>query len=160
MHLGVKFRRILARRIFRKCGKNFKAFHHVKLSFGFNLEVGDNVVVHRHVLLDDRGGISLGDGVSVSDFANVYSHSHDLVEGREITAPVTVIDAGVRITYHATVMSGVPVADGSMLGAFAVATKDTEPHAIYAGIPTKKIKDKPAASRHPPTLDPLAEPEG
>ena len=160
VHLGVRFRRILARRIFRKCGANFKAFHHVKLSFGYNLEVGDNVVVHRHVLLDDRGGISLGDGASVSDFANVYSHSHDIVEGREITTPVTVIDAGVRVTYHATVMSGVHLAEGSMLGSFAVATKDTEPHAVYAGIPARKIKDKPAGSRRPPTPDPLADPEG
>jgi galactoside O-acetyltransferase len=159
VHLGVKFRRILARRIFRKCGHNFKAFHHVKLSFGYNLEVGDNVVVHRYVLLDDRGGISLGDGASVSDFANVYSHSHDLVEGRHITTPVTIIEAGVRVTYHATVMSGVRLAEGTMLGAFGVATKDTEPHAIYAGIPAKKIKDKPDPSRRPPTPDPLADVE-
>ena len=158
VHLGVKFRRILANRIFRKCGENFKAFHHVKLSFGYNLEVGDNVVVHRHVLLDDRGGITLGDGASISDFANVYSHSHDVVEGRDITTPLTIIGVGVRVTYHATVMSGVHLAEGSMLGSFAVATKDTEPHAIYAGIPAKKIKDKPAGSRQPPTPDPLADP--
>ena len=160
VHLGVKFRRILAKRIFRKCGHNFKAFHHVKLSFGYNLEVGDNVVIHRHVLLDDRGGICLGDGVSVSDFANVYSHSHDVVVGQDITTPVTVIDAGVRVTYHATVMSGVHLAEGSMLGAFAVATKDTEPHAIYAGIPAKKIKDKPGVSQRPPAPDPLADLKG
>ena len=157
IHLGVKLRRLLAHRIFGKCGCNFKAFHHVKISFGYNLEVGDNVVVHRHVLLDDRGGIRLGDGVSVSDFANVYSHSHGVVEGRDITTPVTVIDAGVRVTYHATVMSGVHLAEGTMLGAFGVATKDTEPHAVYAGIPARKIKEKPDESRRPPTPDPLAD---
>ncbi|MEC7847609.1 MAG: acyltransferase, partial [Gemmatimonadota bacterium] len=133
------------------------AFHHVKISFCYNLEVGDYVVVDRHVLLDDRGGIRLGDGVSVSDFANVYSHSHGVVEGRDIVTPVTVIGAGVRITYHATVMSGVHLAEGTMLGAFGVATKDTEAHAVYAGIPAKKIKDKPDESRRPPTPDPLAD---
>ncbi len=157
VHLGVKFRRLLAKRIFGQCGRNFKAFHHVKISFGYNLEVGDNVVVHRHVLLDDRGGIRLGDGVSVSDFANVYSHSHGVVEGRDIATPVTAIGACVRVTYHATVMSGVHLAEGTMLGAFGVATKDTEPHAVYAGIPAKKIKDKPDESRRPPTPDPLAD---
>ena len=157
VHLGVKFRRLLAKRIFGQCGRNFKAFHHVKISFGYNLEVGDNVVVHRHVLLDDRGGIRLGDGVSISDFANVYSHSHGVVEGRDIATPVTAIGAGVRVTYHATVMSGVHLAEGTMLGAFGVATKDTEPHAVYAGIPAKKIKDKPDESRRPPTPDPLAD---
>jgi acetyltransferase-like isoleucine patch superfamily enzyme len=87
----------------------------------------------------------------------VYSHSHDLLDGREITTPETIIGARVRVTYHATVMSGVHLAEGSMLGAFAVATRDTEPNGIYAGIPAKKIKDKPVASRQPSTLDPLAD---
>jgi acetyltransferase-like isoleucine patch superfamily enzyme len=157
VHLGVKFRRMLAKRIFRRCGENFKAFHHVKLSFGYNMDVGDNVVVHRHVLLDDRGGIQLGDGASISDFANIYSHSHDLVDGRDISTPVTVIGDGVRITYHATVMSGVHIGDGTMLGSFGVATRNTDAQSVYAGIPAKKIKDKPSRERSPPTQDPLAD---
>lgn len=157
VHLGVKFRRMLAKKIFRKCGKNFKAFHHVKLSFGYNMEVGDGVVVHRHVLLDDRGGIQLGDGASVSDFANIYSHSHDVVEGRDVETPVTVIGAGVRITYHATVMSGVHIADNTMLGSFGVATRDTEPNSVYVGIPAKKVRDKPAREPRETTRDPIAE---
>lgn len=156
VYLGVKLRRILAERIFRKCGKNFKAFHFVKLSFGYNMEVGDDVVVHRHVLLDDRGGIKLGNRASVSDFANIYSHSHDIVESREIQTPQTVIGEGVRITYHATVMSGVHVADDTMIGSFGVVTRDTEPHSIYVGIPAKMVKKKPEADRPPPTEDPLA----
>jgi len=69
--LGVELRRILARHIFKRCGENFKAFHNVEFSFGYNMEVGDNVVVHRNVLLDDRGGIILGNNVSVSDYANI-----------------------------------------------------------------------------------------
>ena len=81
-------------------------------------------------------------------------------DGITITTPTTVIEAGVRVTYHATVMSGVRLAEGSMLGAFAVATKDTEPHGIYAGIPARKIKDKPGGSSRPPAPDPLADPPG
>ena len=53
--------------------------------------VGDGVVIHRHVLLDDRGGIEIGDGSSVSDFANVYSHSHNIVDGRIVYLPKTII---------------------------------------------------------------------
>lgn len=157
VHLGVKFRRMLAKKIFRKCGTNFKAFHQVKLSFGYNMEVGDGVVVHREVLLDDRGGIRLGDGSSVSDFANIYSHSHDVVEGRDVETPMTVIGAGVRITYHATVMSGVHVAENTMLGSFGVVTRDTEPNAVYVGIPAKKVRDKPAREPREKTRDPIAD---
>ena len=56
VELGVQLRRILAPYIFKKCGENFKAFQFVEFSFGYNMEVGDNCVVHRYVLLDDRGG--------------------------------------------------------------------------------------------------------
>ena len=117
VHLSVLFRRVLAKRIFKKCGKNFKAFHFVKFSFGYNLEVGDGVVVHRHVLLDDRGGIRIGNGASIADFANVYSHTHDIVDPHLIDCPATIIEDGVRITYHATVLAGVQVAKNSMVGA-------------------------------------------
>lgn len=158
--LGIAFRRILARHVFASCGKNFKAFTHVRLSFGYNLNVGDGVVIHRHVLLDDRGGIDIGNGSSVSDFANVYSHSHNIVDGRIVYLPKTVIGKGVRITYHATILAGTHVADDSMIGTSAVLTKSTEPHWVYVGVPAKKIKEKSAeerAAKAPPTVDPMRE---
>ena len=143
--LGVKLRRILAPRIFRRCGENFKAFQHVEFSFGYNMEVGDNVVIHRHVLLDDRGGLVLGDRVSVSDYANIYSHTHSIVDQRDVTNAVTQLDEGVRITYHATVLAGVRVHEEGMVGASAVATKDVRPYHVNVGIPAKSVRVKPNA---------------
>ncbi len=158
--LGVRFRRILARHIFRRCGSNFKCFHQVKFSFGYNLEVGDDVVVHRHVLLDDRGGITLGDRVSVSDYVNIYSHTHSIAEGRDVSTPKTVIGDDVRITYHATVLAGVHLAADSMLGAFGLATRNVEAGQVALGIPAKPRLSKPPLEErpsHPPTRDPLAD---
>src|SRR5262245_42716735 len=143
--LGVELRRILAKHIFKRVGENFKAFQFVELSFGYNMEVGDNVVVHRHVLLDDRGGIRLGNNVSISDYANIYSHTHSIVEQRDVTNAVTVIEDGVRITYHATVLAGVQVHEQGMVGAMAVATKDVRPYHVYVGIPAKSVRVKPNA---------------
>jgi acetyltransferase-like isoleucine patch superfamily enzyme len=143
--LGVQLRRLLAQHIFKRCGENFKAFQFVEFSFGYNMEVGDNVVVHRNVLLDDRGGIVLGNGVSISDYANVYSHTHSIVEQRDVTNATTVIEDGVRITYHATVLAGVHVGVQGMVGAMAVATKDVRPYHVYVGIPAKSVRVKPNA---------------
>jgi acetyltransferase-like isoleucine patch superfamily enzyme len=158
VELGIHFRRVLANHVFGRCGKNFKAFTHVRVSFGYNMEVGDNVVIHRHVLMDDRGGIEIGNGSSVSDFANVYSHSHNIVDGRIVYLPKTVIGNGVRITYHATILSGVTVADDSMVGAGSMLTRDTEPHWVYVGVPARKVKEKPAderAAKKPRTPGPM-----
>ena len=143
--LGVELRRLLARHIFKRCGENFKAFQHVEFSFGYNMEVGDNVVVHRHVLLDDRGGIVLGNKVSISDYANIYSHTHSIVEQKDVTNATTVIEDGVRITYHATVLAGVHVHEQGMVGAMALATKDVRPYHVYVGIPAKSVRVKPNA---------------
>ena len=143
--LGVKFRRLLAPHIFKRVGANFKAFQHVEFSFGYNIEAGDNVVVHRHVLLDDRGGIVMGNNVSISDYANIYSHTHSIVDQRDVTDAVTVLDDGVRITYHATVLAGTRVGRNAMVGAVALATKDVKPFHVNVGIPAKSIRVKPNA---------------
>jgi galactoside O-acetyltransferase len=145
VHLGVGLRRVLAPYLFARCGRNFKCFQHTEFSYGYNLEVGDDVVVHRHVLLDDRGGITLGDRVSISDYANIYSHTHSIVEQKEVTNARTVLEDDVRITYHATVLAGVRVGRNGMVGASAVATKDVRPYHVNVGIPAKSIRIKPNA---------------
>jgi acetyltransferase-like isoleucine patch superfamily enzyme len=145
VHLGVAFRRALAPYLFKRVGRNFKCFHFVEFSYGYNLEVGDDVVVHRNVLLDDRGGIVLGNGVSISDYANVYSHTHSIVDQRDVSNLKTVIGDGVRITYHATVLAGTHVGENAMVGAMAVATKDVRPYHVNVGIPAKSVRVKPDA---------------
>jgi len=143
--VGVRLRNILARHIFNRCGKKFKCFQFVEFSFGYNMEVGDDVVVHRHVLLDDRGGIVLGDRVSIADYANIYSHTHSIVNQADVTSAKTVLDEGVRITYHATVLAGVHVGRESMVGACALATRDVRPYHVNLGIPAKSVRVKPNA---------------
>ncbi|MCX5755171.1 MAG: acyltransferase [Gemmatimonadetes bacterium] len=143
--LGVRLRRILAPHIFKTCGARFKAFQHVEFSFGYNIECGDDVVVHRHVLLDDRGGIQMGNKVSISDYANIYSHTHSIVEQADVTNAATILEEGVRITYHATVLAGVRVGVQGMVGAVAVATKDVRPYHVNVGIPAKSVRVKPNA---------------
>jgi acetyltransferase-like isoleucine patch superfamily enzyme len=145
VQLGVRFRRILAQRLFARCGRNFKAFQFVEFSYGYNMEVGDDCVVHRHVLLDDRGGITLGNRVSISDYANIYSHTHSIVDQKDVTNARTVLDDDVRITYHATVLAGVHVGRNAMVGAVAVATKNVRPYHVNVGIPAKSIRVKPDA---------------
>lgn len=143
--LGVEFRRMLAPRIFARVGDRFKCFQHVEFSFGYNLEIGDDVVVHRHVLLDDRGGITMGNRVSISDYANIYSHTHSIVDQKDVTALRTVLEDDVRITYHATVLAGVRVGRNGMVGAGALATKDVRPFHVNVGIPAKSVRVKPNA---------------
>lgn len=143
--LGYRVRAMVAKHIFKHIGNNVKIFHGVEVSFGYNLTVEDNCTIHKYVLLDDRGELIVHAGSSISDYANVYSHEHDLNDGMIVTNTRTEIGPKARVTYHATVMSGVRVHEHGMLGSMGVATKDIPPYTISAGIPAKPIKTKTIA---------------
>jgi acetyltransferase-like isoleucine patch superfamily enzyme len=117
----------------------------VEFSFGYNLTVEDNCVIHKYTLLDDRGEVVIHEGSSVSDYANVYSHEHDLNDGMIVSNQKTEIGPKARITYHATVMSGVRVHEHGLLGSMGVATRDIPPFTISVGIPSKPVKVKTIA---------------
>jgi acetyltransferase-like isoleucine patch superfamily enzyme len=143
--LGYRVRAMLARHVFRFCGKNVKIFHGVEVSFGYNLTVEDNCTIHKYVLLDDRGEIVIHEGTSISDYANVYSHAHDLNDGMIVNNQKTEIGPKARITYHATVLSGVKVGEHGLVGSIGVASKNVEPYHVVAGVPAKPVKIKPIA---------------
>jgi acetyltransferase-like isoleucine patch superfamily enzyme len=146
--LGYRVRYMLARHIFKHVGKNVKIFHGVEISFGYNLTVEDNSVIHKYVLLDDRGEIIIREGCSISDYANIYSHAHDLNDGMIVTNHVTEIGPRARVTYHATVLSGVKVGEHGIVGSVGVASKNVDPFHVVAGIPAKPVKVKSIAPPH------------
>ncbi len=135
--LGERLRNMLGHHIFARLGARVRIFQHVQFSYGYNLEIGDDCWIHRHVLLDDRGGITLHDGCSISDYANIYSHTHDLVDQRNVSNLRTEIGPRARITYHATVLAGTKVGPDAMLGALGLATRDIPAHTVSLGIPAK-----------------------
>jgi acetyltransferase-like isoleucine patch superfamily enzyme len=133
------FRRIMGRFMFEHLGENVKMFHNIEFTYGYNLRVDDNVVIHREVMLDDRGGIWLKRNSSVSDFANIYSHHHHADDIMDIEMHNTVIGEGARVTYHATVLSGQSLGAHAILGAMGLATRPIDDHIIKGGIPAKQL---------------------
>jgi acetyltransferase-like isoleucine patch superfamily enzyme len=145
--LGYRVRAMIGKHIFKHIGQNVKIFHGVEVSFAYNLTIEDNCTIHKYVLLDDRGELIIHTGSSISDYANVYTHDHDLNDGMIIANHKTEIGPKARITYHATVMSGVKINEHGLVGAMGVATKDVPPYTIVAGIPSKPIKVKSIAPK-------------
>ncbi|WP_164473477.1 acyltransferase [Deinococcus psychrotolerans] len=139
---GIPLRRILAGYIFKSVGRDFKCWQNVEFSVGYNMEVGDDVVIHRNVLLDDIGGIELHDGASVSDYVNIYSHTHSVLDGPDVTLRKTVIGRGARLTYHSTILAGSVVSDDAILATHALLRGDIEPHGIAMGLPAKTTRLK------------------
>jgi acetyltransferase-like isoleucine patch superfamily enzyme len=55
---------------------------------------------------------------------------------------ITFIENDVWIGYGSTVMCGIRIGEGSIIGAGSLVTKDVEPYSIYAGVPARKIRSR------------------
>ncbi len=143
VEFALRFRRMLATHLFADCGDNCRFFKGITFTYGHNIEIGDNVVIHDDVHLDDRGRLTIGDRVSISDDAHVYSHDHDVVDQTEIENYHTIIGDDARVTYDSMVRAGVEIGQNAVLAAKSTVQSDVPDHHIAAGSPAKSIAIKP-----------------
>jgi acetyltransferase-like isoleucine patch superfamily enzyme len=116
--LGLRFRCMLGRHIFEHLGSGVKIYHGVDLTYGYNLSIGNGVTIHQRALLNDRGGITIGDDAVIGSFSRIYSFSHDPHDYNKVRLQPTVIGAGAHIASHAIVLAGQNVAPGESVGIF------------------------------------------
>jgi acetyltransferase-like isoleucine patch superfamily enzyme len=140
---ALRFRAMLADHLFAEAGDNLRLFKGITFTYGHNIELGDNVVVHDDVHLDDRGRLTVGDRVSISDDAHLYSHDHDIVDQTHVDNYHTIVEDDVRITYDAMVRAGVRLGENSVVAAKSAVSKDVPAHHIAAGSPAKSVGVKP-----------------
>jgi acetyltransferase-like isoleucine patch superfamily enzyme len=143
---AIKFRRILAKRVFKRCGEDVVIHHNVLFNSGRNIELGDGVFLNRDVMLDDRAPLTIGDyaGLSAGVVVETHSHVYDdfsvpLLHGGRISAPVH-IGSNTLLGYKVAVMAGVSIGNRCIVAANSVVTKDVPDRTIVGGVPAKVIK--------------------
>lgn len=108
---------------------------------GTSISIGSNSVINRDCYIDGRGnGVRIGNNVSISPEAYILALDHMAQSGNfETVTRKTIIDDYAWIGVRALILKGVHVKYGSIVGAGAVLTRDTEPMDIVAGVPARKI---------------------
>ncbi|MXR51670.1 acyltransferase [Halovenus sp. WSH3] len=152
---ALPFRQMLADHLFAEAGEGLRLFGGIKIQCGHNVRMGDNVVVHNDVLLDDRGELTIGDRVSVADNAHIHTHAHDTVDQTEVTTYETILEDDVRLGYGSMVSAGCRVGENAMVGSGAKTLGDVPAHHIVAGSPAKSVKIKPGWESVAADLGPL-----
>ena len=143
VEFALRFREMLASHLFEEAGQNLRLFKGITMTYGHNITVGDNTVIHDGVHLDDRGRLTIGNRVSISDGVHVYSHDHDVVDQTEVTNFHTIVEDDVRLTYDSMVRAGCKIGENALVGARAIVQRDVPAHHIVVGMPAKSVKIKP-----------------
>lgn len=105
-----------------------------------NISIGCNSVINRNCYLDGRGGITIGDSVSISPEVHLITGSH-LVDSStfEYFTKDIRIDDYVWIGTRAIVLPGVHLGKGAVVASGAVVTSNVNPYEIVGGVPAKVI---------------------
>ena len=139
VEFALRFRQMLGNHLFAECGDDCRFFKGISVTYGHNIEVGDNVVIHDGVHLDDRGRLTIGDRASISDGVHLYSHDHDIVDQTAVRNFHTIVGDDARVTYDAMVRAGCRVGENSVVGARSVVQGDVPDHHVVVGSPARKI---------------------
>ena len=157
---------------FKAIGKDVLISRYARIYGMKNIEIGSNVRIDDFCLLSGKikigshvhisafaslcggdAGIVLEDFVNISEKVVIFAKTDDF-SGTTMTNPTisdkykNVLEAEVILRKHAiigvgsSILPGVIMGEGSVLGAKSFLKKSIEPWSIYAGAPARKIKNR------------------
>ncbi|OUL22685.1 transferase [Nostoc sp. RF31YmG] len=128
------------------CGLGVRFKRDIIVNYPQNISLGNKVYIGQNVLLDGRGGITIGDNTTVGFNVVILSANHDYQSNDlpyehnvYIHKPV-VIGCNVWIGGNALIIPGVTIGDGAIVAAGTVVTANVEPLAIVGNQPMRTIK--------------------
>lgn len=129
-------------------GSRVRIWDGVQLEGYKNMTLGDNTSINRHCVIHAGGGLDIGSNVLVGPGVTIYTQNHiyldakALIDDQGYELKRTVIEDDVWIASGCIILPGVTLKKGSVIGAGAVVTKDTDAFGIYVGSPAKKISSR------------------
>lgn len=112
------------------------------IDYGKPVTIGKRCFIQQCCTFFGRGGIEIGDEVFIGPKCNLITINHDVnPDNRSATygKPIKIQDK-VWLGINATVLPGVTLGYGCIVGANSVVTKDVPPMTIVAGNPARIIK--------------------
>lgn len=141
-HTPDEVRRILGKIIGQEVDESVTLLPPFYVDYGKHIEIGKGCFIQQCCTFFGRGGITLGENVLVGPKVNIITINHDPdPENRSATyARPVVIGDNVWIGINSTILPGVSIGCGAIIGANSVVTKDVPPMTVVAGNPARIIK--------------------
>ena len=147
--IGMEKRLLFYRFTLPQWGSRLYVLPNVTFNYPLNLSIGENVFINRGVYITARAPISIGDHALIGPYVVLNSGNHNysdrsvpIRDQSHSIAPIQ-IDRDVWIGAHATILPGVTIGEGAIVGAGAVVTRSVAPYTIVGGVPARPLKGRP-----------------
>lgn len=146
----------LIRKIFGRVGENVHFEKGMRIDYGCNTHIGNNVFINFNFVLLDCARVTIGNNVFIAPDVQIYTAQHPLdpeTRNQHIGSarPVT-IGNDVWIGGGCIILPGVTIGDGSTIGAGSVVKHDIPAGVIAAGNPCR-VKRLCAADKLPEIIE-------
>ena len=127
----------------QKAGRNVLPNSPLHIDFG-NMEIGDDTIINFNFVALDEALIKIGNNCFIGPNCSIYTVVHSLTteernQGYMYAKPVTIND-NCWLGGNVTVLPGVSIGEGSVIGAGSVVTKNIPAGVLAYGNPCKVIR--------------------
>lgn len=130
-------------------GKNCWILDHAMLlSYGGKIKIGDNCSVNPYTILYGHGGLTIGNSVRIAAHTVIIPSNHKF---QDKSLPIykqghsmkgIIIEDDVWIGANCTILDGVILGKGSVIGAGSVVTKSIPSFSIAVGVPARVLSKR------------------
>ena len=109
------------------------------------IRIGESCYINRHTMLDASERIEIGDQTMVGPFSYITDHDHTFGPGIApgesplVSAP-TVIGQRCWLGARVTILKGVSIGEGTVVGAGSIVTKSLPAGVLAVGTPAKIVR--------------------
>lgn len=139
-------RLIVFRLLFDKLGNDVLIDYGTYFRYPKKIRIGSGVHINRGCELYAayramNGTINIGNNVALGPHVKIFAAGHDYTShDLADTAGPVVIDDFVWVGGNSTILSGVHIGTGAVIGAGSVVTRDVPPYSVAVGNPARVIK--------------------
>ncbi len=142
---GKALRRACAKMVLPKCGSDVNIERGAQ--FAWDLQIGDHSGVGVNALISAH--VTIGNDVMMGPECMIFTSNHGM---SDLTVPMwrqpssqprpVVIGDDVWIGARVTILPGVHIGRGSVIGAGSVVTRDVEAYSVVGGNPARKLSSR------------------
>ena len=112
----------------------------IQVDYGRQIQFGDGIFIGSNFTASSFAGIVIEDGAMIASGCTIATVNHGYEDLYYVSGKTVTIKKGAWLGARVTLIPGVTIGEGAVVGAGSVVTKDVPDFAVVVGNPAKIIK--------------------